>query len=80
MFRTHRATILAILLCGVLGIAAGAVWVWATGRRDIPPLVVIGLALAAGGITALVDSLTERRRTRVAHPVPVHRHRKAHVR
>lgn len=80
MFRKHRFTILALLLCGLLGLTAGAAWVWATGRHDIPPLAVIGLALIAGGLTALVDILAQRRRARTARPAAIHRHRKAGTR
>lgn len=81
MFRKHRALILTILACGLISALAGATWVWATGRRDIPPLAVIGLALAAAGTTLLVDMSAERRRRRAALPATAaHRHRKPRAR
>ncbi len=80
MFRKHRATILSTLFCAFLSIGAGIAWAWATGRRDIPPAAVIGLALAAGLATVALESFLERRRTRQQRVTPVHRHRKARAR
>ncbi|MEW2393134.1 hypothetical protein AB0933_32715 [Streptomyces venezuelae] len=80
MLRKHRATILSILICGLIGLASGATWVWATGDQNIPPLAVIGLALITGLGTAAAESFLERRRTRRHRTTPVHRHRRARVR
>lgn len=75
-FRTLAAN---ILLPAGIAIAIVAAWVWWTGSASMPIPAVVGLALAAGGVSVVAERLLElTMRRRHARPGPA-RHR-AHTR
>lgn len=64
MFRRHRTTIAYAALAGLIALTAAAIWVYATGRLQLPPGIVVAFALGSGLAANTVEKTARRLRAR----------------